>query len=82
MQVAKERAEARPQVLRELLSLDLDTISSRDIKAIMLKLNISAHGCFEKKVLLVGLPFCSVLKSLCMYVSGHNERNRTSAISH
>ena len=73
VQVAKECAEARPQVLRELLSLDLDTISNRDIMAIMLKLNISAHDCLEREVC-----WSTILEEYMyiIYVSGHNERNR------
>ena len=48
--MAKERSEARPKVLRELLAMDLDSESIRDIKAIMVKLGVSPHDCFEKKV--------------------------------
>ena len=50
VKVAKERSEARPQILKELLAMDLDSVPVRDIKAIMIKLGVSPHDCFERKV--------------------------------
>jgi hypothetical protein len=48
-QTAKERSEKRPQYLQELLKMDLDSMPVRDIKAIMIKLGVSPHGCVERK---------------------------------
>ena len=42
------RREARPQHLEELLKMDLNSASVRDIKAIMIKMGISPHDCFER----------------------------------
>ena len=50
VKVAKERSEARPKILKELLAMDLDSVPVRDIKAIMIKLGVSPHDCFERKV--------------------------------
>lgn len=57
---AEIRRESRPQNLEELLKMDLDTASSKDMKAIMIKMGISPHDCFEKadlkKKLLENVP--------------------------
>ena len=45
---AEYRKETRPQHLEELLKMDLDTASIRDIKAIMIKMGISPHDCLER----------------------------------
>ena len=50
VKAAKERAEARPRFLKELVAMDLDSVPIRDIKAIMIKLGVSPHDCFERKV--------------------------------
>ena len=48
MRTAEIRRENRPQNLEELMRLDLDTAPIRDIKAIMIKMGISPHDCFER----------------------------------
>ncbi|CAI7991881.1 Serine/threonine-protein kinase PINK1, mitochondrial [Geodia barretti] len=48
-QTAKERSEKRPQYLQELLKMDLDSVPVRDMKAVMIKLGVSPHDCFERK---------------------------------
>lgn len=57
---AEIRRESRPQHLEELLKMDLDTASIKDMKAIMIKMGISPHDCFEKtdlkKKLLESVP--------------------------
>lgn len=58
---ANERIrKERPQHLEELLKMDLDSSSIRDIKAIMIKLGVSPHDCFErgdlKKKLIENVP--------------------------
>ena len=38
----------RPQHVEELLKMDLDSASIRDIKSIMVKMGVSTHDCFER----------------------------------
>ena len=42
------RRENRPQNLEELMKLDLDKAPIKEIKAIMIKMGISPHDCFER----------------------------------
>ena len=60
VQMARERSEARPQVLKELLAMDLDAVPIKDIKAIMIKLGVSPHDCFERTVNHVVSPLPSL----------------------
>ena len=57
---AEIRRESRPQHLEELLKMDLDTASIKDMKAIMIKMGISFYDCLErgdlKKKLLERVP--------------------------
>ena len=67
-QVAKERAEARPQVLKQLLAMDLDSAATRDIMAMMIKLGVSSHGCVERKVCVcVCVCVCACVRA-CVHV--------------
>lgn len=60
MRSAEIRRENRPQNLEELMKLDLDSAPIREIKAIMVKMGISPHDCFEradlKKKLIDNVP--------------------------
>ena len=60
MRTAEIRRENRPQNLEDLMKLDLDKAPIRDIKAIMIKMGISPHDCFEradlKKKLIENVP--------------------------
>lgn len=60
MRSAEIRRENRPQNLEELMRLDLDSAPIREIKAIMVKMGISPHDCFEradlKKKLIDNVP--------------------------
>ena len=59
-QSAEIRRESRPQHLEELLKMNLDTDSIRNIKDIMIRMGISPHDCFErsdlKKKLVENVP--------------------------
>ena len=46
---AEIRRESRPQHLEELLKMDLDSVSIRAIKDIMIRMGISPHDCFERR---------------------------------
>lgn len=54
------RRENRPQNLEDLMKMDLDKAPIREIKAIMVKMGISPHDCFEradlKKKLIENVP--------------------------
>ena len=54
------RRENRPQNLEDLMKLDLDKAPIKEIKAIMIKMGISPHDCFEradlKKKLIDNVP--------------------------
>lgn len=60
MRSAEIRRENRPQNLEDLMKLDLDTAPIKEIKAIMIKMGISPHDCFEradlKKKLIENVP--------------------------
>ena len=60
VKTAKERSEKRPQYLQELLKMDLDSVPVRDMKAVMIKLGVSPHDCFERKVSIIILISHSV----------------------
>ena len=46
----RAQQHAHPKVLDELLAMDLETAPIRDVKAIMIKLGVSPHSCFERRV--------------------------------
>ena len=48
MRASEIRREARPQHLEELMRMDLDKSSSKELKQIMLNMGIATHDCFEK----------------------------------
>ena len=60
MRTAEIRRENRPQNLEDLMKLDLDHAPIREIKAVMIKMGISPHDCFErsdlKKKLIDNVP--------------------------
>jgi ATPase subunit of ABC transporter with duplicated ATPase domains len=60
MRSAEIRRENRPQNLEDLMKLDLDKAPIKEIKAIMIKMGISPHDCFEradlKKKLIENVP--------------------------
>ena len=60
MRSAEIRRENRPQNLEDLMKLDLDKAPIKEVKAIMIKMGISPHDCFEradlKKKLIENVP--------------------------
>ena len=85
IRTAEIRRENRPQNLEELLRMDLDSAPIRDIKAIMIKMGVSPHDCFEradlKKKLIDNVPELKFEMQRKNSSSSLSSRGSTSSMS-
>ena len=79
------RRENRPQNLEDLMKLDLDKAPIKEIKAIMIKMGISTHDCFEradlKKKLIDNVPELKFEMERKQSTSSLSSRGSTSSMS-